>query len=432
MDGELDAGDLAGRWRLDLDALTWIETKAAARRLGLAAQLRHYALTGRFAETAEEIPTAAAQHLADQLDRPVADLAAYAWTGRSALRHRVGILRLLAIRPAASGDLDALSTWLEADVCPRGENLDAMMAAACRWCLGRGHQAPSRSVLGRLTRSARRRFEDRLVSRLAAGLSPEAAARMEATLAGTGDGPSFAALKADPGRVALESVLRVAGRLSFIRGLALPREALSGVGPPVIERLRRRVAQENGWEMRRHPRERRLGLFALYLLTREAALVDGLVDLLIETVHKIGVKAERRAAAALVRDVERVHGKERLLVDIAAAAVDHPDDPVRTAIFPVAGEGLARVRSWLSIAPAAAGTGRCRPRCAALTPATTGACCRGSWRRSTSAARNAAHRPVLEALERIGRARAEGKRVLRLGDGLPLGGIVPRPSGGRS
>ena len=247
-----------------------------------------------------------------------------------------------------------MSAWLEADVCPRGENLDVMMAAACRWCLGRGHQAPSRSVLGRLTRSARRRFEDGLLSRLAAGLSREAAARMEATLAGAGDGPSFAALKADPGRVALESVLRVAGRLSFIRGLALPREALAGVGPAVIERLRRRVAQENGWEMRRHPRERRLGLFALYLVTREAALVDGLVDLLIETVHKIGVKAERRTAAALVRDVERVHGKERMLVDIAEAAVGQPEAPsVRRSSPPRA---RARcVRSWRSIAPAALG-----------------------------------------------------------------------------
>jgi hypothetical protein len=66
---------------------------------------------------------------------------------------------------------------------------------------------------------------------------------MEATLAGAGDGPSLIALKADPGRVALESVLRVAGRLSFIRGLALPREALAGIGPSVIERLRRRVAR---------------------------------------------------------------------------------------------------------------------------------------------------------------------------------------------
>ena len=97
MNGELDARDLAERWSLDLDALTWIESKAAARRLGLAAQLRHYALTGRFAETAEEIPATAAQYLANQLDRPVTDLTAHNWTGRSAQRHRVGILRLLAI-----------------------------------------------------------------------------------------------------------------------------------------------------------------------------------------------------------------------------------------------------------------------------------------------------------------------------------------------
>lgn len=75
--------------------------------------------------------------------------------------------------------------------------------------------------------------------------------------------------------------------------------------------------------MRRHPRERRFGLLTLYLVTREAALACGLVDLLIERVHKIGVKAERRAAAALVRDVERVRGKERLLARLAAAAVDH-------------------------------------------------------------------------------------------------------------
>ena len=232
---------------------------------------------------------------------------------------------------------------------------------------------------------------------------------MEATLAGAGDGPSFAALKADPGRVALESVLRVAGRLSFIRGLALPREALAGVGPAVIERLRRRVAQENGWEMRRHPRERRLGLFALYLVTREAALVDGLVDLLIETVHKIGVKAERRTAAALVRDVERVHGKERLLVDIAAAAVDDRDYPVRTVIFPVAGEG-SWARSWRSISrPRHWGPAGRHVHDAPLRRLgdTIGACCRRSGTLDFRS-NNARAPPVIEALGPSARARATG------------------------
>ena len=185
--------------------------------------------------------------------------------------------------------------------------------------------------------------------------------------------------------------------------------------------------------MRRHPRERRLGLLALYLVTREAAPACGLVDLLIETVHKIGVKAERRTAAALVRDVERVHGPRSACSSTSPRRRSTmPCDPVRTAIFPVAGEGLARVRSWLSIAPAAAGTGGSQT--------TMRRSYASHYRRMLPRllealdfrSNNAAHRPVLEALERIGRARAEGKRVLRLGDGLPLGGIVPRPSGGRS
>ena len=136
--------------------------------------------------------------------------------------------------------------------------------------------------------------------------------------------------------------------------------------------------------MRRHPRERRLGLLALYLVTREAALVDGLVDLLIETVHKIGVKAERRTAAALVRDVERVHGPRSACSSTSSRRRSTcPSTPSARRSSPSRARASC-VRSWLSIAPAAAGTGRCRPRCAALTPATTGACCRGSWRRSTS------------------------------------------------
>ena len=424
MDDELDGADPVEGWSLDLDTLSWLETKAGPRRLGLAAQLRHYALTGRFAESAEAIPAAAARYLAEQLDRPVADLDGHDWSGRSAQRHRAEVLDRLAIRAIASGDLEALAARLEAEACPRGEGLDAMIAAAYRHCLARSHQAPSPSALGRLVRSARRRFEDALLARLTAGLSPTAVAALEATLAGTGEGPSFTALKADPGRVALESLLGAADRLAFLRGLGLPRDALAGVAAPVIERLRRRVAQERGWEMRRHPPARRLGLLALYLLSREAALVDGLVDLLIETVHKIGVRAERRVLSALTGDIERVHGKERLLVALAEAAVDRPDEPVRVVIFPVAGE--AKLRAVVS-------EHRARGSWDRQVQTTMRRSYAGHYRRMlprlldllTFRSNNAAHRPVLDALERVGRARASKRRVLHLREGVVLDGIVP-------
>ena len=71
MDDELDGPGVAERWSLDLDTLSWIEAKAGPRRLGLATQLHPYALTGRFAESAEAIPPAAARHLAEQTGRLV-------------------------------------------------------------------------------------------------------------------------------------------------------------------------------------------------------------------------------------------------------------------------------------------------------------------------------------------------------------------------
>ena len=148
-------------------------------------------------------------------------------------------------------------------------------------------------------------------------------------------------MKADPGRIALESLLTAADRLSFVRELDLPRGLLADVGTPIIERLRRRVAQETAWEMRRHAPARRLGLYAIFLMIRQSEITDGLIDLLLETVHKLDVKAERTTLAALTRDVERVYGKdskERLLADIAAAATSNPDGTVRDVIFPVVGE----------------------------------------------------------------------------------------------
>jgi len=424
MDDELDGSALAERWSLDFDTLRWVKAKAGAQRLGLCAQLRHYALTGRFAENVGAIPPAAARYLAEQLDRPVADLDGYDWSGRSAQRHRAEILDRLGVRTIAPGDLEALSAWLEAEVCPRGESLDAMIDAAYHHCLARGHQAPSPSTLGRLARSARRGFEDAFLARLAGRLSSSAVAAMEATLAGTGGGPSFAALKADPGRVALESLLGVADRLAFIRRLDLPRDALAGVAAPVIERLRRRVAQESGWEMRRHGQPRRLGLLTLYLLSREAALVDGLVDLLIDTVHRIGVRAEKRVLGVLAGEIERVHGKERLLAELAEAAVERPDEAVRVVIFPVASE--ARLRAVVA-------EHRARGSWDRQVQTTMRRSYAGHYRRMLPRlldllafrSNNAAHRPVLDALDRVSRARAEKRRVLHLRDGVVLDGIVP-------
>src|SRR5207249_9183417 len=89
----------------------------------------------------------------------------------------------------------------------------------------------------------------------------------------------------------------------------------------------------------------------VHLLERE--LTDNLVDLLIETVHHIGARAERRVDRELLDDLKRVTGKHNLLFQLAGATLDQPDGIVREVVFPVVSEQTLRdlVKEWKATGP---------------------------------------------------------------------------------
>ena len=71
---------------------------------------------------------------------------------------------------------------------------------------------------------------------------------------------------------------------------------------------------------------------------RRKEITDGLVDLLIQVIHRLSVKAEKRVTAEMIGDLQRVDGKTTLLFRIAEAALDNPDGVVREVLFPLVGE----------------------------------------------------------------------------------------------
>lgn len=75
---------------------------------------------------------------------------------------------------------------------------------------------------------------------------------------------------------------------------------------------------------------------------RAQEITDGLVNLLIHIVHKIDVRAEKRVEQEYMNEFKRVANKESILYRIAEAVVEHPDEPVRQVVFPVASEKLLR------------------------------------------------------------------------------------------
>ena len=97
-------------------------------------------------------------------------------------------------------------------------------------------------------------------------------------------------------------------KLARLRGIELPAGLFDGASARDIERWRQRVAVESPHELRRHAPEKRLTWLAAYVYMRTGSVTDDLVDLLIDTVHRIGARAERKVEHELLEDLKRVSG----------------------------------------------------------------------------------------------------------------------------
>src|SRR5262249_28421564 len=169
--------------------------------------------------------------------------------------------------------------------------------------------------------------------------------------------PSRAAiidLLADSGPPGLGSLLEETAKLDRIRALGLPPKLFEGISPQVLQSYRQRLAVEAPYEMRRHATPLRLTLLAVVGHLRERDLPDTLVDLLLNTVHRIGARAERRVERELLEDLKRVAGKNGLLFQLAEATLAKPDGIVKDVVYPVVNEPTLRdlVKEWQATGPA--------------------------------------------------------------------------------
>ena len=153
-------------------------------------------------------------------------------------------------------------------------------------------------------------------------------------------------------------------------------------------------------------------------------MTDDLVDLLIETIHRIGARAERKVERELLNDLKRVTGKQNLLFELADATLAQPDGVVREVVFPVVGEETLRdlVKEWKATGPTYRTTLRTVIRNSY----------QGHYRRMVPKllaalefrSNNERHRPVMQALELVKRFADTKLRTFPLEEEVPLEGVV--------
>lgn len=323
-------------WSLSFQDMEFLSSLPQSIRLEAGLQVCSVRSSGRFIEDWADVDVAAIEYVASQLDmqtvRPTR-----LFSDRTARRYRLEVARYLNLSRPRERHRAELQDWLRSAICPSGDSVVDLLDQCFRWFRDQSLLPPAEGVLVRSIRTARSIFADNLLKTITGPLLSKTVASLEASLADPRGDHGFQRLKDDVGAATLDNVLNAADRLAFIRDLDLPFDVIRAVDPSWIKLLPRRVEGETASEMRRHSREKRLGLLALYIMSRRSHLTDGLVDLLIDVVHRIGTRSMTKVISKIAADINKVHGKERLLVDIATAAMMAPNGKVADVIFPIAG-----------------------------------------------------------------------------------------------
>ena len=332
------AEELVEHWSLTPEELAHLPGRGDGGKLGFAVQLAFYKRHAGFPDDEADVAPTVTAHIAGQTGLAPTMLDGYDWAGRTGRRHRQQILNFLAVTPFDKAAETAFRAWLADEVLPHEPNSVAVEEQVTTWFARNRISRPGAYRLDRLLASARAAHDDRAFRMVAERLDVETRRGLDSLLADDGTGAVFSRLQADPGRVGLESLLAEIDKIEIVRALKLPADILKQHHPELIKRFRRRVATEAAWELRRHPDHIRLPLLVFYCVPREAEIVDGLIDLLLEITHRITVRAERRVIEELLEEYRQVRGKTGILFRVAEAAVDNPDGIVREVIFPIAGE----------------------------------------------------------------------------------------------
>jgi hypothetical protein len=434
--------DLQEQWALSADELALLPGMTDTGRLAFAVQLKFMEIHGRFPERHDEIDPAVLDWLATQVGSGSASdgFVAFELDGRQGRRQRRTIRGILGIRPTTGSDRQRLSDWLANDVLPFDPQARHGRDLALEWCKAQHLEPPALDHLDRVIRSAVHGFETRqqeaihmrlsaankaAIDRLLASEEPDASNDSEEVSVTPVSASTFSQLKADLGKARRDNFLAGIARRQSIDAIGLVADVFKGVPAKFIDQFRQRCATESIRELRRHPASIRYSMVAMFCWRRRQQLTDALVDMLLQLIHNISTRAEKKIDKKQFAAFKKVRGKARLLFKLAEATVDQPEGVIKDVVYPVVSQntlkelvsefeamGLDFEREVQETMRSSYG----RHYRSMLAPVLDAL---------TFCSNNTVHRPVIDALAVL-QANRDSKRQYYEADEVPLEGVVPK------
>lgn len=335
--------ELEELWTLRPDELTLLDNKTKENKLGFALIFKHFQITSFFPKEISDIPRVIILHIAKQVNVASRVAQSYQWNKKSFEVYRRQIRDYLGFRKFRKEDIGKIKKWLMNIVSLEGNQSISYLQDKIYKYLNENKIEPfSRDQSEKYIFSALNSFEKELFEKIEKSLTKNSKKSLLALVAAqdkqSTDIYYLRHLKEDAGNVSLESILEEVKKINRISEVGLPVSLFKGIPHRVLEKYKARIMSERPSEIRDHKDTIKYTTLAIFCYVRGWEIVDNLVDLLIQVIHKIGKRSENKVNKKIVAELKKVYGKQAILVDLARVTVSNPHGIIKEVVYPVVKE----------------------------------------------------------------------------------------------
>jgi TnpA family transposase len=265
----------------------------------------------------------------------------------------------LGFRPATVADQDALRAWLINEVLPHEHHPVYLEQRAYQHLRELHIEPPTQGRIERLVTSALHRYEQSFFANTAARLpdsvkvklrrliyqKEELATDIDLAEIEESDPSHYPLhdLKSGAGEAKVANIKKVADRLKLLQQVGLPNDLFAEIPLRFLRQYQQQAAVESISHLQRRQQEpHSYALLAAFCWVRQREITDQLVDLFVQVLNDIRLRAEQRVEREILADFIRVGGKQQLLYRLAGAMWDNPDGIIREVLYPLVGEERLR------------------------------------------------------------------------------------------
>lgn len=259
---------------------TLLGNKAGAPRLGFAVLFKFFQHEAKFPSHKNEIPKDIIHYISKQCNLDTKLFDDYDWNGRSIKYHRAQIREYFGFKESTAKDIKDVSSWLKKHILYYDADYENLKAEAYNRFRELLIEPPTTDRLDRLINSVIHTYENQFFQETLKKIPKTSLSQMDILIRdltnseeiddhhSENDPISFSKLRADPGRIGLESVFKEIAKLKTIQQLNLPLDLFKGIPQKIIKKYKQRAVTEDIRELRRHPEPIRYTLLAAFFYLR--------------------------------------------------------------------------------------------------------------------------------------------------------------------